>query len=155
MLEQDNPPVSLLKLAVTNEDIYPKESWNYVFGLANYKKSVGVSSFHRFSDNNLKESNFSQTLSRLIKTSTHEINHMLKIQHCVKAVCLMNGANNLGELDGRPNRLCSECLAKLTWSLDIKLKNRKMLLNRYFLENKLLSDLKHTSQDLEILKEVN
>lgn len=34
-------------LAVTNVDIYPKEEWNYVFGLASLANSTGIFSFAR------------------------------------------------------------------------------------------------------------
>ena len=35
-------------LSILMKDIYPKEEWNYVFGLANKKKRTGVFSFARY-----------------------------------------------------------------------------------------------------------
>ena len=34
-------------LGVTNQDLYPEDSWNFVFGLANLESCTGVFSFYR------------------------------------------------------------------------------------------------------------
>ena len=34
-------------LAVTNNDLYPRDSWNFVFGLADMEERCGVFSFAR------------------------------------------------------------------------------------------------------------
>ena len=34
-------------LAVTNQDLYPRVEWNFVFGLADMDSCCGVFSFHR------------------------------------------------------------------------------------------------------------
>ncbi len=42
-------PRAICIIAVTNEDIYPEESFNFVFGLANVMTQAGIFSFHRYS----------------------------------------------------------------------------------------------------------
>ena len=34
-------------LAITNQDLYPRDEWNFVFGLANLEDCCGTFSFHR------------------------------------------------------------------------------------------------------------
>jgi archaemetzincin len=40
-------------MAVTAVDLYPKESWNFVFGQANIVSGCGVFSFARFGGMNM------------------------------------------------------------------------------------------------------
>ena len=35
-------------MGITNMDLYPSPSWNYVFGMANLKRRTGVFSFARY-----------------------------------------------------------------------------------------------------------
>jgi archaemetzincin len=114
------PKDALVVMGITSKDLYPKPSWNYVFGLANYTSGTGVTSLYRY-EPNLEDNTI--CLQRTIKTSAHEIGHMFKLSHCTHAVCLMNGVNNLEEDDRKPNTLCSVCLRKLT--LNFGFDNRK------------------------------
>jgi archaemetzincin len=109
----------LATMALTHQDIYPGNNWNYVFGLANYTKKVGVTSVYRF-DATQKQ----LQLIRLIKTASHEICHMFGIAHCVTNECVMNGANHLQELDRNQLRLCSDCQQKLMYRLNIEPQKR-------------------------------
>jgi archaemetzincin len=113
------PPDAIVVMAITSKDLYPSDSWNFVFGQARLKKRVGVSSMFRYSDAPLDSSNFHICLERFIKTSSHEIGHMFSCQHCTHAVCGMNGSNSLYEADARPNRLCSDYMKKLYWNLGL------------------------------------
>lgn len=118
LLPKKMPKDGIVIMALTAKDLYPDPKWNFVFGLASYHKRTGVSSIFRYSNDDLNENNYSLCLQRIIKTSTHEISHMFSVAHCINAVCLMNGVNNLEEADSRPNALCSECLSKLSWNLN-------------------------------------
>lgn len=120
VLPDQIPNDGIVIMALTAKDLYPKPSWNFVFGLASYQERTGVTSMYRFSDLPLEQNNYSKCLGRLIKTSSHEITHMFSVKHCINAVCLMNGVNHLGESDRRPNALCSQCLAKLSWNFKFK-----------------------------------
>lgn len=113
ILPKKIPDDAIVIMAITAKDLYPNENWNYVFGLASYKKRTGISSFNRF----LTDNDYTLCLNRISKTAVHEIGHMFSISHCQNAVCLMNGVNHLPESDTKPNALCSECLKKISWNL--------------------------------------
>ncbi|MFL5729886.1 MAG: archaemetzincin, partial [Cytophagaceae bacterium] len=104
-------------MAVTATDLYPNEQWNYVFGEADQVNRIGVSSMARFGSKEKDSSTFLLCLKRLNKTTSHEIAHMLSMDHCIHASCSMNGSNHLEEADSQPLHLCSECSAKLSWRL--------------------------------------
>ncbi len=118
VLPDEIPGDGIVIMGLTAQDLYPKPEWNYVFGLASYVQRTAVTSMFRFADPTFSDENYSLCLSRLIKTSTHEIGHMFTIAHCTHASCLMNGSNHIVELDSSPNALCSVCLAKLSWNLE-------------------------------------
>ncbi|MCO4293183.1 archaemetzincin [Solitalea sp. MAHUQ-68] len=147
------PEDALVVMAVTSNDLYPAPSWNYVFGLASYKKRVGVSSIYRYADKQLNKANYPQCLERLIKTSSHEIGHMFSLTHCTNAVCVMNGVNSLQESDLAPNRLCSECLQKLQWNLKFSYESRFLALRAFFKKHKLTRDYEIVSKDICLTNE--
>jgi archaemetzincin len=124
ILPKKAPNNGIVIMAITAKDLYPSPSWNYVFGLVNYKKRTGISSFNRFFEGTLTAENYSLCLNRITKTAVHEIGHMFSMKHCKHAVCLMNGVNHLPESDSKPNALCSECLKKLSWNLKYDDKKR-------------------------------
>ena len=82
-------------LAATNTDLYPKEEWNFVYGLANMTTQCGVFSFCRQMKetvDNLPEDQKRKTyLSLATGTMVHEISHMFGIKHCIHYECTMNG----------------------------------------------------------------
>lgn len=104
-------------LGVTMEDLYPKASWNYVFGEASLEKRVGIFSFARYDPafwGDERGSNFREViLQRSCKVLTHETAHMFGLWHCIYFECVMNGSNNMSETDRQPQHLCPVCLRKL------------------------------------------
>ncbi len=74
---------------ILNEDIYPKEEWNYVFGLASYDKRVGVFSFARYyprfyGDSNKTDDDINKfILYRACKILAHEASHTFGLRHCI------------------------------------------------------------------------
>lgn len=145
------PDDAIVIMALTAKDLYPEPSWSYVFGLASYTERTGVSSIYRFSEDTLSESNYSLCLNRIIKTSTHEITHMLSVNHCINAVCLMNGVNHIYESDAKPNALCSVCLAKLSWNLKFDDAKRLKLLIAFLKKHKLDSDAVILQNQLNVI----
>ncbi len=145
------PDDAIVYMALTEKDLYPKPSWNFVFGLASYKSRVGVTSIYRFSDYQLDSNNYNRCLERLIKISSHEIGHMFSMKHCTHALCTMNGTNSVTETDGKPNRLCSECTGKLIWNLKIDPASRLKQLREFFIRHKLEDDLDKINADIELL----
>ncbi|KAE8284400.1 Archaemetzincin-2 [Larimichthys crocea] len=99
-------------VGITMIDLYPKESWNFVFGQASLSMGMGVFSFA------------STLLLRSCKTMTHEIGHMFGIKHCQWLNCVMQGSNHLEESDRRPLDFCPICLHKLQVAIGFKIAER-------------------------------
>ena len=121
-------------LSILLDDLYPKNEWNFVFGLASYSKRVGVFSFARFNPkfwdekgpNNLEN----YLLYRSCNTLVHEICHTFGIKHCIFYSCLMNGYNDLDEQAKTPLIECPVCLRKLQYSIGFDpLERYKQLMN--------------------------
>lgn len=120
-LHEMMPPDAFCVLGVTMEDLYPRESWNYVFGLASLSDRVGVYSFARYDPafwgEEQQEGTGKLMLRRSCKVLAHETSHMFGIAHCIYYRCVMNGSNHLAETDARPMHLCPADLRKLQWSV--------------------------------------
>lgn len=153
LLPKKMPKDGIVIMAVTTKDLYPNPKWNFVFGLASYQKRTAVSSIFRYSDETLSERNYATCLQRIIKTSTHEISHMFSVAHCINAICLMNGSNNLEEADSRPNALCSECLSKLSWNLNFDNVSRFKKLIDFMKKHHLDSDALVLGDQFNVIEE--
>jgi len=109
-------------MAVTMEDLYPKESWNFVFGMASLGERVGVQSFARqdpaFFGDPRGEGWKQVALRRATWTLVHEIAHMFGLTHCVHWECVVAGSNHQEESDRRPLHPCPVCLRKLHSSIE-------------------------------------
>lgn len=137
-------------VGITMIDLYPKDSWNFVFGQASLSMGMGVFSFARYDDNfysrnyagrlkkrlQPKQGDYSvfdgyytppitsTLLLRSCKTMTHEIGHMFGIKHCQWLTCVMQGSNHLEESDRRPLDFCPICLRKLQSAIGFKIADR-------------------------------
>lgn len=120
LLYPDLPGDAACMIALCNKDLYPDETFNFVFGQAALKKRVGVWSFYRFGD---ASKEYKPVLLRTLKTASHETGHMFSLSHCKKYYCIMNGSNHLDEADGKPTWLCPDCLEKFCWNFNIEPKN--------------------------------
>ncbi len=120
MMRQQLPEDAYCMLGLTPEDLYPKEEWNFVFGMASLRDRVGVFSSARkggsLTDNPPSAQQESLTMRRNCRTLLHETGHMFGMQHCIYFSCLMNGSNHLEEADSQPLHLCPVCLRKLHWN---------------------------------------
>jgi len=107
-------------LAITMEDLYPKESWGFVFGQASLRNRVGVYSFARYGplgrDKQITDQHRQVVLRRSCQVLAHETAHMFGIRHCIYFECVMNGSNSMRESDSRDIHMCPVCLRKLQWS---------------------------------------
>ncbi len=148
LLVNQIPRNGAVLMAITATDLYPRPSWNFVFGMASYHKKVAVTSTYRFQDGPLNSTNFRLALQRLIGVSTHEIGHMFSLRHCQFALCTMNGGNSQQEIDRTPNRLCSQCQRKLSWNLKYDHVKRLKELITFFATNHQKDDLRFAEKDL-------
>lgn len=106
-------------IAFTNYDLYPGDTWSFVFGQATFSERVGVYSLYRLSDFDFQRNNDKdRLLLRTLKIAMHETGHMFSMKHCTKYECLMSGTNHLAETDRRPLDNCPECMAKLAWAMN-------------------------------------
>ncbi|NOT47424.1 MAG: hypothetical protein HOP17_06705 [Acidobacteria bacterium] len=103
-------------IAFTNYDLYPGDTWAFVFGQATFSERVGVWSLYQFT-NPTRKTEFNLLLDRTLKVAMHETGHMFSMKHCTKYECLMSGTNHLAETDRRPLDDCPECMAKLAWAM--------------------------------------
>jgi len=155
ILAKRMPRDAITLMALTEKDLYPNPDWNFVFGLANLRKSVGVTSLYRLLEKQDDRIDKTRSLERLIKVASHEISHMFTIHHCTHAVCTMNGSNSLPETDQKPNRLCSQCTAKLLWNLKIDPFVRMEKLRNFYAKHHLTGALSLLEADINITKPLN
>uniref|UniRef100_A0A8C6G209 Archaemetzincin-2 n=1 Tax=Moschus moschiferus TaxID=68415 RepID=A0A8C6G209_MOSMO len=156
-LKKKKPEDAFCIVGITMIDLYPRDSWNFVFGQASLTEGVGIFSFARygtdfyssqyqgklrklerksssdysvFDDYYLPEAT-SVLLLRSCKTLTHEIGHIFGLRHCQWLACLMQGSNHLEEADRRPLDLCPICLRKLQSAVGFGLRDRYKALVRW------------------------
>lgn len=119
LLARERPPDAFVYLALSTIDLYPQQSWNFVFGQALPSDGVGVWSLARYGAAPGAPESEPRLLRRTVRTASHEIVHLLGLPHCIAWECLMNGSNTLDESDARPLELCPPCMAKLCGSLGV------------------------------------
>jgi archaemetzincin len=144
LLPKRLPPQAYAYLAVTMGDLYPEESWNYVFGMASLKDRVGVYSLSRYFAEFWGQKPTTETerlaLLRAMKVITHEAGHMFGIYHCQKWKCNMNGSMSLAESDNTPIFLCPDCLKKLQWNIGFDTVSRYEEMEKFLREEKFVEE---------------
>lgn len=125
-LARDLPADGICVIGVTAYDLYPHDTWSFVFGEALLADRVGVFSVARYDPAfyGKARDEGSVLLRRSCKVLAHETCHMFGIRHCVFFNCLMNGSNHLDESDRRPLHLCPIDLRKLHWTLGFDIPDR-------------------------------
>ncbi|XP_041818417.1 archaemetzincin-2 isoform X5 [Chelmon rostratus] len=112
---------------ITMIDLYPKDSWNFVFGQASLSMGMGVFSFARYDDNFYSRS-YSGRLKKSLQPKqgdysvfegcyTPPITSTLLLRSC-------KGSNHLEESDRRPLDFCPICLRKLQDAIGFKIAER-------------------------------
>lgn len=143
-MRPDFPADGLCQVAITNDDLYPQESWNYVFGQAWITLGIGVFSFARYDPAFFGEERPADwetlRLRRCCKVVAHETSHLLGLAHCIDYNCLMNGSNHLNELDSHSFFLCPVCLRKLRHRLQFDVAKRYRELRVYCQQQKLTEE---------------
>ncbi|XP_033896154.2 archaemetzincin-2 [Acipenser ruthenus] len=156
-LKKRKPRDAFCIVGITMIDLYPKDSWNFVFGQASLTEGMGIFSFARYDDNfysrnykgrlqktkKLTPGDYSlfsgcytppitsTLLYRSCKTLTHEIGHIFGLKHCQWLRCVMQGSNHLEESDRRPLDLCPICVRKLQSAIGFRIAERYQALLRW------------------------
>lgn len=93
------PADAYCMIAITLNDIYPGEKWNFVFGMASLNERVGLFSLARYDPSFFEPDAALDTeaLQKIIefracKVMTHEIGHMFGLKHCIYYHCAMCGS---------------------------------------------------------------
>lgn len=143
-------------IGVTMSDLYPDDSWNYVFGQASLRERVGIYSLVRFFPEFWNEEDTEEAqkraLLRSLKTLAHEVGHMFTMPHCIVYKCLMNGANSLQEQDSRPIHECPPCLKKLQWNIGFDVVDRYEKLQAFYAKNGLHSEANWVANRLKRIR---
>ncbi len=132
-------------IAFTNEDLYPDDSMNYVFGQASLENRVGVWSLKRLE----LKADRATFLLRTLKIAAHETGHMFSMRHCTKYECVMSGTNHIGETDRRTVDACPECTAKVCWLSDIDIVARYKKLAEFCRKNSLLKEAREFERKIK------
>jgi archaemetzincin len=139
-------------LAVTVHDLYPHDTWSFVFGEALVDDRLGVFSVARYDPRFYdKAEDPALVLRRSCKVFAHETCHMFGMLHCVFFNCLMNGSNHLAESDRRPLHLCPVDLRKLHWSLAFDIVDRYRRLLTFWTEAGVTSEAQWIERRLEFI----
>lgn len=108
--ETDGAP---LKLGVTQGDL-SIPILTYVYGESQLGGKAAVISLHRLFDVDRQV-----VYLRAAKIGVHEVGHLLGLEHCWEAGCLMRFSKQLDQLDRLPLRFCSSC----EYEIDRRLKS--------------------------------
>ena len=120
------PKDGIFIIGLTVMDIYPREEWNFCYGLADKMSGCGVFSIVRHYD----ESRSKYKDEKLIRLSAiyqtaytliHEIGHLLGLKHCTYYDCIIRGCNHSGEIFNK--FYCPVCMCKLYWNLKFDIIN--------------------------------
>jgi archaemetzincin len=125
-LAERMPPDALVCAGITADDLYTK-GLNFVFGLGSLASRTGVYSLRRYQTQD--DARFAR---RALKLMSHELGHILSIQHCTAYRCVMQGANSLQEEDGQPVHLCPIDLRKLEWNTGFDRADRYRRLGAFY-----------------------
>ncbi|KAF3817328.1 hypothetical protein GH733_011728 [Mirounga leonina] len=145
-LKRKKPRDAFCIVGITMIDLYPRDSWNFVFGQASLTDGVGIFSFARYGSD-FCSSHYEGKVNKLQKVSssdysvfdnyyipetlTHEIGHIFGLRHCQWLACLMQGSNHLEEADRRPLNLCPICLRKLQCAVGFNIRERYQALVKW------------------------
>lgn len=108
---------SMTTLMVQDVFFDDAQAWGYGFG--QHRDGQAVVSFARIDpvvSGLAREPDVLERLPlRAFTLLVHEVGHTFGFEHCTEHRCVMNGIEDLAELDETPLHLCPECLRKLLY----------------------------------------
>jgi archaemetzincin len=125
------PADAVVYIALTTVDLYPEDSWNFVFGQSSLRDRVGVWSVNRLCIDAVSSYD-TLCLRRTLKIAAHEVGHLFTIKHCKNFHCIMNGSLSMDESDSKPIYFCPECLQKLCWNNGQSLQDHFFRLKKFW-----------------------
>ena len=167
LLKRAVPSDARCLVATTLHDFYSDPSDLFIAGLAHGNCRVAAFSFFRYDprltfgdefwyDWKLKATRSQSTQNTILLRScrllTHEIGHLLGVDHCIYYACLMNGSGHLQEDFSQPLFLCPVDLRKLAKLADFDLAARYEQLLEFCIENQFAEEIDLLKRRLEILK---
>lgn len=100
-------------LAVVDEDAYASGT-NFVFGHAELNGRFGAIYLPRLKPEFYGErEDKTLFLLRALKEASHEVGHLLGLNHCSTPRCVMNFSISIWDVDRKDWKPCNRCLAKL------------------------------------------
>lgn len=129
-VSDQNQREALAIVAITQTDL-TAENLNFVFGSASERFPHVVWSFNRFSENK-------SLFERSLKITTHELGHNLFLPHTKTHRCIMNGYNNLADLDSSPLELCPADASKIYFYRSLDPEKRYRALINFAEKNRIL-----------------
>ena len=135
VLAKDIPDDAIAYMGFTKIDLYNDPKNNFVFGLGNLKKRVGVYSLARYGNPDKNEASYKKFVLRTLKVASHELGHIFSVKHCIEYKCIMNGSNSITESDLKPVYLCPIDLKKIRWNRDFENINRFKTLEDFWSQN--------------------
>jgi len=104
-------------LLVVHQDLF-KNGNSFVFGLARQSVGAAVISTARLSNEYYgRVGNDDDLIDRITKEGTHEVGHLLGLDHCHDQECIMFKPDTLDELDRKKKVLCKMCSEYLSGHL--------------------------------------